>query len=66
MKEMFCMGDDNYIPNVAYVIGLSKNKLYSHIFKDNGVIYVESAKSYKIYKITCDIAECENYVNDEG
>ena len=95
MKELFCIGDDNYKLNMAYVIGLSKDKLYSHFLQGYGVIYVESAingackyehftdakiaihglakntgiqeaKNYKIYKITCDIAECENYVNDEG
>ena len=39
--ELFCIGDDNYKPNVAYVVGLSKDKLYSHVMED-GVVYVPS------------------------
>ena len=42
-SELFCTGDDDYKPNIGYVIGLSKNKLYSHVMDKYGVIYVECA-----------------------
>lgn len=28
MSELFCIGDDDYKPNIGYVIGLDKNRLY--------------------------------------
>lgn len=31
------------------------------LYKDG----IEEAKNYKIYKATCELKECENYINDE-
>lgn len=91
MDDLFCMGDDDYKPNIGYVIGPNKNRLYSNVNKC-GVIYtdcslhacvfenfidakigihglakdgIEEAKNYKVYKVFCELRECENYVNDE-
>ena len=92
MSELFCMGDDDYKPNIGYVIGLDKNRLYVKP-TERGVVHtdcalhactyehftdakigihglakdgIDEAKNYKVYKVICELRECENYVNDEG
>lgn len=32
------------------------------LYKDG----IEEAKNYKIYKVICQLQECDNYENDEG
>ena len=92
MTDLFCMGDDDWKPNVGYVIGQNKNKLYYNVTDTNSVAYVDCALhaciyehftdaalaihslykngideaiNYKVYKVICQLQECENYVNEE-
>ena len=49
-EDLFCVGDDEYKSNVRYVIGLDKNKLYSHSIAELSVIFVDSPFSAVTYE----------------